>query len=179
MSVVLFFSQNECSYKLLNKMYFLYAYFICIATYILCAKLDRVFAWKEINSLPPHGLPFPISSKGSFICIIPQRGQYTPWSFDTPEESQWVNHEGSIRRPITPYQTLIPLSYISLLKITVEGTHTISCLLVVITSCLYRNYKHAYPDINFILLGPSVLDNRLLVMERVSQCPANNHRQPL
>ena len=26
------------------------------------------------NPLPPHGLLFPISSKGSFICIIPQRG---------------------------------------------------------------------------------------------------------
>ena len=26
------------------------------------------------NLLPPHGLLFPINSKGSFICIIPQRG---------------------------------------------------------------------------------------------------------
>ena len=26
------------------------------------------------NTLPPHGLLFPISSKGSFICIIPQTG---------------------------------------------------------------------------------------------------------
>ena len=26
------------------------------------------------NILPPHGLLFPISSKGSFICIIPQTG---------------------------------------------------------------------------------------------------------
>ena len=25
-------------------------------------------------SLPPHGLLFPISSKGSFICTIPQTG---------------------------------------------------------------------------------------------------------
>ena len=30
------------------------------------------------NPLPPHGLPFPISSKGSFICIIPQTGYYIP-----------------------------------------------------------------------------------------------------
>ena len=28
--------------------------------------------------LPPHGLLFPISSKGSFICIIPQTGQHIP-----------------------------------------------------------------------------------------------------
>ena len=26
------------------------------------------------NPLPPYGLLFPISSKGSFICIIPQTG---------------------------------------------------------------------------------------------------------
>ena len=26
------------------------------------------------NQLPPHGLLFPFSSKGSFICIIPQTG---------------------------------------------------------------------------------------------------------
>ena len=26
------------------------------------------------NPLPPNGLLFPISSKGSFICTIPQRG---------------------------------------------------------------------------------------------------------
>ena len=28
------------------------------------------------NPLPPHGLVFPISSKGSFICTIPQTGQH-------------------------------------------------------------------------------------------------------
>ena len=26
------------------------------------------------NPLPPHGLLFPVSSKGSFICTIPQTG---------------------------------------------------------------------------------------------------------
>ena len=26
------------------------------------------------DPLPPHGLLFPISSKGSFVCIIPQTG---------------------------------------------------------------------------------------------------------
>ena len=26
------------------------------------------------NPLPPHRLPFPINSKGSFICTIPQTG---------------------------------------------------------------------------------------------------------
>ena len=32
------------------------------------------------NPLPPHGLLFPISSKGSFICIIPETGYHIPWS---------------------------------------------------------------------------------------------------
>ena len=31
------------------------------------------------NPLPPHGLLFLISSKGSFICTIPQTGQHIQW----------------------------------------------------------------------------------------------------
>ena len=60
------------------------------------------------NLLPPHGLLFPISSKGSFICIIPQTGWHIPrpllhqhwleW-----EIAQWVHHEGSIWQPIAPW----------------------------------------------------------------------------
>ena len=30
------------------------------------------------NPLPPHGLLFPINSKVSFICTIPQTGKYIP-----------------------------------------------------------------------------------------------------
>ena len=62
------------------------------------------------NPLPPHGLLFPISSKGYFIYIIPQTGYHIPHTtaFVTPvvehwlerEIAQWVHHEGSIRRPI-------------------------------------------------------------------------------
>ena len=33
---------------------------------------------KRGNLLPSHGLLFPISSKGSFICIIPQTGCHMP-----------------------------------------------------------------------------------------------------
>ena len=59
------------------------------------------------NLLPPHGLLFPISSKGSFICIIPQtyhglcytsRGALAGMRIS----SMGPPHEGSIRRPITP-----------------------------------------------------------------------------
>ena len=31
------------------------------------------------NPLPPHGLLYPINSKGSFICTIPQTGLHIPW----------------------------------------------------------------------------------------------------
>ena len=33
---------------------------------------------KRGNPLPPHGLLFPIDSKGSFICTIPQTGYHIP-----------------------------------------------------------------------------------------------------
>ena len=50
------------------------------------------------NPLPPlHGLPFPISSKGSFIYTISQTGYHIP-----PEIGQWVHQEGEIRRPAAP-----------------------------------------------------------------------------
>ena len=45
------------------------------------------------NLLPPHGLLFPINSKGSFICIISQTGKHIPqpllhqsWSTDWNEK---------------------------------------------------------------------------------------------
>ena len=39
-------------------------------THMVKNHLDR----ERGNPLPPHRLLFPISSKGSFICIIPQTG---------------------------------------------------------------------------------------------------------
>ena len=41
------------------------------------------------NLLPPHGLLFPISSKGSFICIIPDRIIHTT-AFVTPVVEHWL-----------------------------------------------------------------------------------------
>ena len=62
------------------------------------------------NLLLPHGLFFSISSKGSFLCIIPDRITHTT-AFVTPvvehwlewEIAQWVHHEGLIWRPIAPW----------------------------------------------------------------------------
>ena len=61
------------------------------------------------NPLPPHGLRFPISSKGSFISTITDMITHTT-AFVTPvveywlerEIAQWVHLEGSIRRSIAP-----------------------------------------------------------------------------
>ena len=52
------------------------------------------------NSLPPYGLLCPISSKGSFICIIRDRITHT-MAFVTPvvehklerEIAQWFHHD--------------------------------------------------------------------------------------
>ena len=61
----------------------------------------------ERENLLLHGLLFPISSKGSFICT--DRITHT-MTFVTPvveqwlerEIAQWVHHEGLIRQPIAP-----------------------------------------------------------------------------
>ena len=44
------------------------------------------------NPLPPHGLLFSISSKGSFICIIPDRITHTT-AFVTPVVEHWLVRE--------------------------------------------------------------------------------------
>ena len=50
------------------------------------------------NPLPPHGLLFPISSKGSFICTIPQTGYHIPQTFVTPVVEHWLERT-SLQRP--------------------------------------------------------------------------------
>ena len=65
--------------------------------------------------LPPHGLLFPISSKGSFICTIPQTGYHIPrpvlhqsWS------TGWNEMKDRSDDPLHHERTLLPRSYISL-----------------------------------------------------------------
>ena len=60
------------------------------------------------NLLPPHGLLFPINSKGSFICTIPDRITHTCYTSHgalagTRNRSMGQLPEGSIRRPIAPW----------------------------------------------------------------------------
>ena len=62
------------------------------------------------NPLPRHGLVFPINSKGSFKCTIPQTNcTYHGLCYTSREAlagtrtiSMGLSHEGLIRRPITP-----------------------------------------------------------------------------
>ena len=72
---------------------------------------DHSDSERENPLLLLRGLLFPISSKGSFICTIPQTGQHILqpllqhwWSTNFLREiAQWVHHEGSIRRPIAEF----------------------------------------------------------------------------
>ena len=74
------------------------------------------------NPLPPHRLFFPISSKCSFICTIPDRITHTT-AFVTPvvehwlvrEIAQWLNPmKDRSDDPSHHERTLLPRSYISL-----------------------------------------------------------------
>ena len=57
------------------------------------------------NPLPPHELLLPISSKGYFICIIPQTIQDNTYHdlCYTSRGAQWVHLEDSTQRPIAPW----------------------------------------------------------------------------
>ena len=85
---------------------------------------------KKGNPLPPHRLLFPISSKGSFICTIPQTGIAHTTAFVTPVVEHWLERE--IAQWVHPMKdrsddpshherTLLPRSYISLLIYGVPG----------------------------------------------------------
>ena len=57
------------------------------------------------SPLPPHGLLFLISSKGSFIDRVAHAMAFVTTVVEhwlEREIAQWVHHEGSIRRPIAP-----------------------------------------------------------------------------
>ena len=51
------------------------------------------------NPLPPHGLFFPISSKGSFICTIPQTGYKIPRPLLHQSRSTGWNGNSSMGSP--------------------------------------------------------------------------------
>ena len=51
------------------------------------------------NPLPPHGLLFPISSKGHFICTTPDRIAHTT-AFVTPVVKHWLERLYQDAKPI-------------------------------------------------------------------------------
>ena len=56
--------ENRRFYLMTHSTHFIYGY---------------IASDSEIGNHLPHGLLFPISSKGSLICIIPQTGYHIPW----------------------------------------------------------------------------------------------------
>ena len=74
------------------------------------------------NLLPPHGLLFPINSKGSFICTIPETGYAYHSLCYTSRIAQWV-HPVKDRSddPLHHNRTLLPRSYISLPASTTDS----------------------------------------------------------
>ena len=68
------------------------------------------------NPLPPHGLLFPIRSKGSLICIIPQTGSYIPrpllhQSCSTGWNEKLLNGSSPWRIDPTTHHTVSERSY--------------------------------------------------------------------
>ena len=58
--------RKEMFYLTTHSTHFIYGY--------MASNLKDHSDSERRNPLPPHGLFFPISSNGSFICIIPQTG---------------------------------------------------------------------------------------------------------
>ena len=59
--------RKEMFYLMMESTHFIYGY--------MASDMVKDYSDSERgNPLPPHRLLFPISSKGSFICIIPQTG---------------------------------------------------------------------------------------------------------
>ena len=58
--------RKEMFYLTMHSTHFIYSYMV------------KDHSYSERGNLLPHGLLFPISSKDSFICIIPQIGKHIP-----------------------------------------------------------------------------------------------------
>ena len=70
--------RKEMFYLTMHSTHFIYGYIV------------KDHSDNERGSLlPPHGLLFPISSKGSFICTIPDRISHT-MDFVTPVVEHWL-----------------------------------------------------------------------------------------
>ena len=112
--------QTSGIYLMMHSTHFIYGYMASDIWYLFNNALNTFYLWlygvghmvknhsdSEIgNLLPLNGLLFLISSKGSFICTIPQTGQHTPWPllhqlWSTGWNTKSVHLEGLIQQPIT------------------------------------------------------------------------------
>ena len=94
------------------------------------------------NPLPPHGLFFPINSKGSFICTITDSIAHTT-TFVRPVVEHWLERE--IAQSVHPMKdrsddpshherTLLPRNYISLPN---TNSADVYCFNIMYTTLLY------------------------------------------
>ena len=99
------------------------------------------------NPLPPHGLLFPINSKGSFICTIPQTGLHMPLPFVTPVVEHWLERE--IAQLVHPMKdrsddpshherTFLPRSCISLLNTQWRQVLRYIRVITMRTHCIFK-----------------------------------------
>ena len=65
--MAIFEGRKEMFYLTTHSTRFIYGYMASDIAYIVKDHSDS----ERGNPLPPHGLFFPINSKGYFICIIP------------------------------------------------------------------------------------------------------------
>ena len=83
------------------------------------------------NRLPPlHGLLFPISSKGSFICTIPERKAHI-LAFVTPVMKHWLERENEWKNGWTDGMNEICWQFYTYLiptRLLVSATLITSCL---------------------------------------------------
>ena len=107
------------------------------------------------NPLPPHGLLFPISSKGYFICIIPQKGYNIPRSTGWNEKK--LNRSTMKDRSDDPShheRMLLPRNYISL---PVQSRMSYFSFQPVINICCGKRRGMCYPVCGMVHVKDSLL----------------------
>ena len=116
--------------------------------------------------MPPHGLLFPISSKGSFICIIPQTGYYIPRPLLCQSWSTGWNENTQLPRTATccnsfigyAFQLATPIRHDTTYH-SFSSTYLSTYLSIYLSTCLstYLSWSTGW---NYKQLGNSVMGER-------------------
>ena len=115
-------SDLNISAKLEKKIFVNSLTLIVLAVRLNCSQITSDSQREREKPVPTHGLLFPISSKGSYICTIPHTGNHIPWpllhqSWSTGWNEKYVNGSTMKDRSDDPWhheRTLLPRSCISL-----------------------------------------------------------------